>query len=353
MVDAPVTPELAGLEARLARRRRPLLGYAMVVAAASLWGVNGTFLKVAIQSGLSPYRLAEIRSAGGAILFFAAAALARGSSLRLGRHEIPWLLAFGILGLALVQLLFYLGIERLDIGVALVLQYLSPVWVALWARFVVEEPARRRLWYGLALAVAGLTLVVELWSGLSLSGHGVATSLLGSFAYAAYILLADRSLAYGRDVLSLLAWGFAFATLFWTFTQPWSSFPAGLLSDGVSLLGRLGEVTAPFFLLVAWIVVLALRRADRGRSARARRRRSGADRASGRARLTLPGRGPRPSYGRPDCRRAKQWSDVSSWPPLAATAAAWNGRSTRSRRRSSSTAYRYVLLDLEAGARSS
>jgi drug/metabolite transporter (DMT)-like permease len=197
-----------------------------------------------------------VRCAGGAVLFFAAAALTRRSSLRLERQELPWLLAFGILGLAFVQFLFFVGIERLDIGVAIVLQYLSPVWVALWARFVVKQPVRRRLWYGLALALAGLTLVVELWSGVSLDGVGVGASLLGSLTYAAYILLAERSLAHGRDVLSLLAWGFAFATLFWTFAQPWWSFPAGLFDDDVSLLGRLDDVTVPFWLLVAWIVVL-------------------------------------------------------------------------------------------------
>jgi drug/metabolite transporter (DMT)-like permease len=197
-----------------------------------------------------------VRCAGGAVLFFAAAALTRRSSLRLERQELPWLLAFGILGLAFVQFLFFVGIERLDIGVAIVLQYLSPVWVALWARFVVKQPVRRRLWYGLALALAGLTLVVELWSGASLSGVGVGASLLGSLTYAAYILLAERSLAHGRDVLSLLAWGFAFATLFWTFAQPWWSFPAGLFGDDVSLLGRLEDVTVPFWLIVAWIVVL-------------------------------------------------------------------------------------------------
>jgi len=36
VVDAPVTPELARLEASPSPHTRPLLGYAMVVAAASL-----------------------------------------------------------------------------------------------------------------------------------------------------------------------------------------------------------------------------------------------------------------------------------------------------------------------------
>jgi drug/metabolite transporter (DMT)-like permease len=257
VVDAPVTPELAELEARPARRRRPWLGYAMVIGAASLWGINGTFVRIAIESGLSTYRLAEVRCAGGALLFFvAAAAFGRRGGLRLGRDELPWLAAFGILGLAFVQFLFFVGIERLDIGVAIVLQYLAPVWVALWARFVVSEPVKRRLWYGLALALGGLTLVVELWGGLALDGIGVGASLVGSLTYAAYILLADRSLAHGRDVLSLLAWGFAFATLFWTFAQPWWSFPGELINEDISLLGRLDEVTIPFWLLLAAIIVL-------------------------------------------------------------------------------------------------
>jgi drug/metabolite transporter (DMT)-like permease len=154
-----------------------------------------------------------------------------------------------------VQFLFFVGIERLDIGVAIVLQYLAPVWVALWARFVVREPVRRRLWYGLAFALGGLTLIVELWSGVTLSGVGIGAALLGSLTYAAYILLAQRSLVHGRDVLSLLAWGFAFATVFWTFAQPWWSFPTGLFDDDVSLLGRLDGVAVPFWLIVAEIVV--------------------------------------------------------------------------------------------------
>jgi drug/metabolite transporter (DMT)-like permease len=256
VVDAPVTPELAELEAHPARHRRPALGYAMVVAAASLWALNGVVAKVVLQSGLSSFRLAEARCAGGMVLFFAAAALTRPRGLRLGRRELPWMLAFGVLGLAFVQFFYFVGIERLDIGVALVIQYLAPVWVALWARFFVREPVKRRLWYAIALALAGLVLVVELWSGVSLDGAGVGACLVASVAYAAYILLAERSLSHGRDVLSLLAWGFLFATLFWSIAQPWWSFPGGVLDDSVSLLGRLESSSLPLWLLLAAVLVL-------------------------------------------------------------------------------------------------
>jgi drug/metabolite transporter (DMT)-like permease len=138
----------------------------------------------------------------------------------------------------------------------LVIQYIAPVLVAVWARFFVHEPVRRRLWVALALALTGLSLVVEVWSGGALDGVGVAASLGAAFAYALYILMAERSLERGRDVYSLLAWGFVFAAAFWTFAQPWWSFPGHVVGRDASLLGRVADLHAPVWLLLAYIVVL-------------------------------------------------------------------------------------------------
>ena len=55
---------------------------------------------------------------------------------------------------------------------------------------------------------------------------------------------------------SLLAWGFSFAALFWAVVQPWWSFPTEIVGESVSLLGRFEDVTAPVWLLLAYIVVL-------------------------------------------------------------------------------------------------
>lgn len=218
--------------------------------------MNGVLAKVILQSGLSTYRLAELRCAGAAVMFVAATLLVRPRALSVRLAELPWLFAFGVLGLAFVQFLYFVGITRLDVGIALVLQYLAPVWVAIYARFFVHEPVRRRLWYGLALALLGLASVTELWHGGTLDGVGVAACLAGSVAYACYMLLAERGLRGGRDVLSLLAFGFLFATLFWTVVQPWRSFPAGLLGDDVSLAGRLDGASAPLWALIVAVVVL-------------------------------------------------------------------------------------------------
>jgi drug/metabolite transporter (DMT)-like permease len=254
VADAPFAPP--ALETR-PPAPRPLLGYALVWSAVVLWSLNAVVAKVVLDSAqLSSLRLAEVRSSGSAVILLAAVVLLRPARLRVGRRELASLALFGILGLGFVQLFYFVGIRRLDIGVALVIQYLAPVFVALWARFFVHEPVRRRLWASIALSLFGLSLVVELWSGSTLDGVGVAACLVTAVAYAAYVLMAERSLEGGRDVYSLLAWGFAFAGLFWAVVQPWWSFPLEQVDGSTSLLGRLADTSAPVWLLLAYVVVL-------------------------------------------------------------------------------------------------
>jgi drug/metabolite transporter (DMT)-like permease len=235
--------------------RRPVLGYVMVMAAATLWAVNGAVSKVILTSGLSSLRLAEVRSAGAFVLLALGLAIARPSTLRLRARELPLLILFGAGGLALVQLFYFLAIHRLAIGIALLIEYLAPVLVALYARFVMHQEVRRRIWVAIALAVTGLALVVEIWSGLSLDAAGVGAALAGAATYALYLLLAERGVG-GRDPISLVCFGFFFAALAWSIVQPWWSFPHGIVAHDISLHGRLSDWHLPVWSLMAWMIVL-------------------------------------------------------------------------------------------------
>src|SRR5919108_5549596 len=202
------------------RVRRPLLGYAMVLAATCMWGINGTVSKAILSSGLSSLRLTEVRSTGAALALGAALLVARPQRLRVRRDELLFLAAFGILGLALVQRTYFFAIHRLKIGIALLIQYLAPVLIALWARFVTKERVRRRIWVALILSLAGLSLVVDLWHGFSLDALGTVAALGAAVAFALYVLLAEHAVGR-RDPVSLLCLGFAVAALFWAMIQPW------------------------------------------------------------------------------------------------------------------------------------
>jgi drug/metabolite transporter (DMT)-like permease len=235
--------------------RRPALGYAMALGAAALFGVNGTVVKVALDDGLSAYRLAELRCVASLAIFVVVVAALRPGSLRTSGRELLYLAVFGACAVVLTQLLYLLAIRRLKIGVALVLIFLGPLLVALWARFVEKKEVRPRFWAALALSLAGLVLVVRLWGSFSLDGLGVAFALAGAGAYTLYVLYAEHAVSR-RDPISLLCYGFLFASALWTLVQPWWSLPWHALSVDVSLHGNLAGTHLPEWALVAWMVVL-------------------------------------------------------------------------------------------------
>jgi drug/metabolite transporter (DMT)-like permease len=245
----------APLPVESARPRRPRVGYAMAATAALLWGVNGAVSKVILASDVPSDRLAQVRSAGAALGLLAVLAVSAPQRLRVRRRELAWLAVFGIAGLAFVQWFYFLAIHRLAIGVALLLEYLAPLLVALWARFAYGEHVRRRVWAALALALAGVLLIVDVHGGMPVSTAGVAFGLLAAVAYALYVLMAERVIA-GRDAVSLLFFGFAFASVFWAVLVPWWSFPAGRAAAHVSLLGHLQAHRLPVWALMSWMVVL-------------------------------------------------------------------------------------------------
>jgi drug/metabolite transporter (DMT)-like permease len=228
----------------------------MAAVAAALWGVNGGVSKTILATGLSSERLAQVRSLGAAVGLVAILAVSAPDRLRLTRRELPYLVAFGMGGLAFVQFFYFLAIHRLAIGIALLVEYLAPLLVALWARFVQHAPVRRRVWLALALALTGLGLIVDIFGGgESLSTAGLLFALGGAFAYALYVLLAEHVVG-DRDAVSLLAWGFLFASVFWAVVVPWWSFPAHSLTADTSLGGTLASHHAPVWLLALWMIVL-------------------------------------------------------------------------------------------------
>jgi drug/metabolite transporter (DMT)-like permease len=237
------------------QERQPAIGYAMALGAGTLFAINGTVSKVMLESGLSSMRLTQVRCTGALIGLALIILATRPQALRTNRRELLYLAAFGVFGVALVQLFYFLAIHRLEIGVSLLIQYLGPLFVALFAFFVLREHVRGRIWIALALALGGLTLVVDLWHGVSLDGLGVLFSLCSAVTFAGYMLLAEHAVGR-RDPISLLCFGFLFASIFWAIVQPWWSFPFDVPGKSVSLLGRLSGVHMPLWALMTWMILI-------------------------------------------------------------------------------------------------
>jgi drug/metabolite transporter (DMT)-like permease len=232
---------------------RPLLGVALVLAAAALFAINGTASKLVLTTGIDSLRLVEIRCLAAAVVFFAIAAARRPSPLAIGRRELGFIAIYGVVGVAMVQWLYFVAIARMPVSISLLIEFTAPLLVALWVRFVRKEPVRPRIWAALILVLGGLALVAQVWAGLTLDGIGLLGSSLAACSLAIYYLLGERALGR-RDPISVAAWSFGAAAVFWAVLLPWWTFPFGRLT-AVIAVGQTG-LRLPAGVLVIWVVLL-------------------------------------------------------------------------------------------------
>ncbi len=236
--------------------RNPSFGLGLVVLGATLFIVNAGVSRVALRAGVDPVALTTIRVTGTAAILLLIAALFRRSALRPPRGRLAVLLvAHGLVGVAALQWTYFVAIDRLPVGMALLLEYQAPILVAIWARVVQKEHVRGRMWVGLALAMVGLAAATGIWQGLAFDAVGIAAGLGAAVCFAAYFLIGEHGVAL-LDPMRVILWAFLVAAVAMNVVSPITDFDASLLGEPAPLLGRLDDWSAPVWVLLAWVVGL-------------------------------------------------------------------------------------------------
>lgn len=234
--------------------KRPVVGHVALLSSVLLFAANGSVSKSLLVSGIDAAQLSQIRVTGAfAVLLILALIFVR-PHLKLRLVEVPKFFAYGIIGVALVQYLYFVAINRLDIGVALVIEYTAPVLVALWARFGEKEPVKQRVWFALAITIAGLSMVTNVWGGFTLDSIGVIAASLAAISLAVYFITGEKLVAK-RPPLAVVTLAFGASVIFWAILQPWWQFEPSLLAGETSLFSESSN-TFPTWLLVSWMIVM-------------------------------------------------------------------------------------------------
>ena len=236
--------------------RNPAFGFALVITGATLFIVNAGVSRVALRAGVDPVSLTTVRVTGTFVVLLLLAALFRRGALRPPRGRLGLLiLAHGLIGVAALQWTYFVAIDRLPVGMALLLEYQAPILVALWARFVAKEPVRHRMWVGLALATLGLAAATGIWKGAVFDSVGILAGLGAAVCFAAYFLIGEHGVGT-LDPLRMILWAFLVASIALNVISPITSLPVDLLSSQTSLLGILEGYDLPVWVLLIWITVL-------------------------------------------------------------------------------------------------
>ncbi len=171
-------------------RRSAGVGLPLAVLSAASFGTSGTFASALIDGHWSPVTAVLARTALAALLLTVPALLRLRGQWRLLRTHARPVLAFGLIAVAGCQLCYFNAIERMPVGVALLLEYLGAVLVVGWMWLRHGHRPRRLTIAGAACAIAGLALVLDLTGGGgAINPVGVAFGLLAAVGLAVYFVL--------------------------------------------------------------------------------------------------------------------------------------------------------------------
>ena len=176
-------------------------GVLLSLVSASTFSTSGSFATSLTQAGWSP------GAAVAARVCLAAVILTLPAILQLRRHwpslraESPAALRrsatmvgfFGLVAVAACQLCFFEAVDRLSVGVALMLEYLGIVLVVLWVWLRHGQTPRPLTIAGSLGALIGLAFVLDLASGPRLDPIGVLWGLCAAVGLAVFYVLSARA----------------------------------------------------------------------------------------------------------------------------------------------------------------
>ena len=181
-----------------------------------MWASSGTAGKALFDAGMSPFDLVQIRvTLASAILFLVFLIFSR-DLLRMRPTDIPFFLLLGGVVMAVVTGSYLYTISKIQVAAAILIQYLAPIFVAIFAMlFWKEQPTFLKI-TALFLAFGGCFLVVGGYNLelLQMNLLGILGGLVSAITFAGYSLLGERAMHRYRP-WTVIFYALAFSALTW------------------------------------------------------------------------------------------------------------------------------------------
>ncbi|MGG5173227.1 EamA family transporter [Pseudarthrobacter sp. J1738] len=227
-------------------------GLGIALFSSAVFGISGSFAKALLETGWTPGAAVTARLTGAALVLLIPALIA----LRGRWHQLVknWLTIglFGLIAVAACQLFYFNAVSRLSVGVALLLEYLAPVFIVVWLWLVSRRRPRLLTIGGAVLSLAGLALVLDLNGAIKVDFVGVLWGLAAAVCLAVYFFITAKQ----NDSLPPLV--LASGGLLVGAMVMWMAGLTGLLPMKFSTADtQLGSWTAPWWVSLGGLVILA------------------------------------------------------------------------------------------------
>jgi len=180
------------------------LGLLLATGSAVTFGFSGPLAKSLMTAGWSPTAAVTARLVLGALVLASFATIVKPDWLREARAHARTVVAYGLIPVAGAQLCFYSAVAHLPVAVALLVEYSAPILVVGWVWVTTKKAPGRLTLAGAGLAIAGVTLVLDVFSPVTPSTHvdlvGVAWALGAAVCAACYFVMSDEVTADGSGL---------------------------------------------------------------------------------------------------------------------------------------------------------
>ncbi|HUI18173.1 MAG TPA: DMT family transporter [Alphaproteobacteria bacterium] len=240
-----------------AARPLPRLGWLLLAAVSLFWGTNWVALKLSlVEIPVWQYRAVTSEISGAVLLLFARLG---GHPLRVPRHTWGPLLLGALFNTTAWQILIAFGVKLIAASEAAILAYTMPIWSTILAALFLGERLTLRLLAALALAMAGIGVLLS--PGVAQLGQsplGVALTLGAALSWALGTFVQKR-VVWPIPVLAVAGWQLVLGGApFVVVTLAWEPIVMQNAS-AVALWAMVYTVALPLlFCQYAWLKVVSL-----------------------------------------------------------------------------------------------
>lgn len=241
-------------------------GIGLALIASASFGLSGSLARGLMDVGWTAGAATIVRVTIAATVLLVPALVAMRGRWSALRTAWPVVVVYGVLAVASAQLCYFFAVARLDVGVALLIEYTAPVAVILWMWARHGARPTRLTVAGAALAAAGLMLLLNVFGGTTIDLVGVAWALGAMVGAAAYFVIGGDE-SNGLPPLALAAGGLVVAAVVLSVAAAVGVLPFGIATGDVAfqsftapwwaVAGALGVVTAG----LSYVVGIAATRA--------------------------------------------------------------------------------------------
>lgn len=173
-------------------RNQLRLGLLFAIGSALSFGLSGPFARALMTAGWSPTAAVTARLACGALIMAIVASALRPGWIREVIAHRRVIVAYGLVPIAGAQLAYYNAVANLSVGVALLLEYTAPILVVGWLWATTRRRPAGRTLAGVGMAIVGIMLVLNVFSGAHINTAGVFWGLAAAVCAACYFMMSDR-----------------------------------------------------------------------------------------------------------------------------------------------------------------